>query len=432
MTTTFETLQQEIGLPEKPTKHRYLVVATLFAGIFMAFLDRVNVSILAANVPFLHDMGIQGQPVKVGMLMTIFLFAYGFSNIVITPIVVRRLGPRKTMILCISVWIISLFIGGIASAFALLIVSRVLLGLGEGIYYPLQSVLVKSWIPPQERGRANAIWTIGQSMSPAIAMPLFAYIIALFGWRALFFLCILLNLIPLYMFWAYISDTPKTNKKVNPLELRYIEEGSTSKAETITSKLSFWESVKPFALAYRYWLLVFCYLSMNFIGWGLITWVPAYLSMARGFTWTEMGWLASLPFVAGILFKLLAGWICDRVGKISLIIGVSFFMASMSIYGTAVVNDKYAAALLISAGMGFLAAITPSAWTLLQGMVPSAALATAGGIMNGISTGFAALSPLFIGFMVNLTGSFTTGLFCLVGVGLAGAVSATILNFSRS
>lgn len=136
---------------EEPTKKRFIVVFCLFIGIFIAYLDRVNVSVLAANDPFLIEMGIKGAPVQIGMMMSVFLAAYGVANVLLAPIG-DYLGPRKSMMLCIGLWTASLFLGGIASTFAIIIVSRIMLGVGEGMYYPLQSVFVKNWFPRRNAG----------------------------------------------------------------------------------------------------------------------------------------------------------------------------------------------------------------------------------------------------------------------------------------
>lgn len=168
------------SIQQNPTKKRFIIVICLFIGIFIAYLDRVNVSVLAVNDPFLLEMGIKDTPVRIGMMMSVFLAAYGISNVVLSPIG-DYLGPRKSMMLCIVLRTISLFIGGIATSFMLIIVSRIILGIGEGFYYPLQSVFIKNWFPKQERGRANAAWVVGQSVAPAIAMPFFAWLIGTHG-----------------------------------------------------------------------------------------------------------------------------------------------------------------------------------------------------------------------------------------------------------
>ena len=71
---------------EEPTKKRFIIVFCLFIGIFIAYLDRVNVSVLAANDPFLLEMGIKGAPVQIGMMMSVFLAAYGVANVLLAPI----------------------------------------------------------------------------------------------------------------------------------------------------------------------------------------------------------------------------------------------------------------------------------------------------------------------------------------------------------
>ena len=80
--------------------------------------------------------------------------------------------------------------GGLAGAFLMMIISWILLGIGEGWYYPMQATLVKNWFPPKELGRANATWIIVQSLSPAVAMPFFTMIIGAFGWRLSFFVAL--------------------------------------------------------------------------------------------------------------------------------------------------------------------------------------------------------------------------------------------------
>ena len=62
---------------ETPTRQRVILVIILFVTLLVAFLDRVNVSVLLADNQFLTDMGIKGHPVQMGILMTLFLIAYG-------------------------------------------------------------------------------------------------------------------------------------------------------------------------------------------------------------------------------------------------------------------------------------------------------------------------------------------------------------------
>ena len=48
---------------QKPTRVRVWLVTILFITLFVAYLDRVNISVLIANPQFLRDMGLTRNPV---------------------------------------------------------------------------------------------------------------------------------------------------------------------------------------------------------------------------------------------------------------------------------------------------------------------------------------------------------------------------------
>jgi len=377
-------------------------------------------------------MGIKGQPVQIGMMMSLFLAAYGLANITLSPLG-DYLGPRKAMCICIVLWTISLFVGGFATSFTIFLIARIILGVGEGFYYPMQSLFVKNWIPPQERGRANATWVIGQSLAPAIAMPLFAYVIGNFGWQVSFYLCIAIGFIPLYLLWYHTTDKPSESKKINALELKHIEDGMARerKSGETAEKQTLLQRIKPFATNYQYWLLALWYMCLQFIFWGLISWLPAYLKSARGFTWTEMGWMASLPFIMTVITKAVNGWLNDKIGRSAPLLSVTMLFSAVCVYFAATVSGRYESAILLSLAFGFTSMSTSSAWTLLQGLVPGRSLSTAAGTMNGLATGFSSLSPVIIGAVIGLTSDYESGLLCLVGVGLLASATAGILTLKK-
>lgn len=419
------------NLEEKPTKQRILLVLILLFTVTVAYFDRVNVSVLVANNDFLADMGIKGQPVQIGMMMTVFLIAYGIGNVVLSPIG-DYIGPRKSMSIAIVLWAVSMVIGGLTSLFAIMLASRFLLGIGEGLHFPMQSTYVKKWFPRQERARANAIWFIGTSLAPALAMPVFAWIIGTLGWRTSFGACVAIGLVPLYLVWFYTTDTPAESKRVNALELAHIEAGLEKEASREEGgRQALLENFKMLAANYRFWLLVVYYAVHNFVYWGLLTWLPTYLKTARGFSWTQMGVLASMPFILSIVMKLIGGWASDWVGRRAPFSVIATLGSAVGIYFTATVTNNYAAAALICFGMGVLTLGAPMAFTMLQEMVPGRTISLGAGIMNGLSFCFASLGPLFIGYCISMTGGFDGALYLLVGMALIGFVATSILALQK-
>ena len=417
---------------EKPTAQRKLLAAILFITIFVAYMDRVNVSVLVADDTFLTMMGIKGQPLQMGMLMTAFLIAYGIANVVFSP-VGDYLGPRKAMSLSILLWCVSLAVGGLAPAFGTLVFSRVLLGIGEGMHYPMQSKFVKNWFPPEERGKANSVWLVGQSVAPAVAMPFFAWIVIAMGWRPSFFVLVGIGLVPLLLVWLCTTDTPQEHKRVNRVELLHIERGLEKERDRQAGSetMSVGQSMRVFAYDYRFWLLVVYYVVHTSVWWGMMTWLPSYLKTARGFSWTAMGALASLPYVLGIVGKFAGGYLSDKAGRRAPFMAAAMIGIAAGIFLGATVESNIASAMLLTLAIFASSLGVPSAWSMLQDILPSRVVSTGAGVMNGVANGLSAIAPALIGYFISLTGSYNGGLMYLVGLAVTGAVASIVLAVKR-
>ena len=428
-----ESVQPELPITDlKPSHQRHLLAFILLITIMVAQMDRVNVSVLVADAKFLADMGITGQPVMMGLLMTVFLITYGIANVLLGPLG-DYLGPRKAMCLAILGWEISLVLGGLAPIFMLLVGSRVLLGIGEAMHFPMQSTFVKSWFPPSERGKANSVWQVGIGAAPAIAIPLITMIIYYFNWRFSFYALAATGLIPLLMIWFCTADTPQQHKKVNRLELEHIESGLAKERESQShlEKGTFAESLKGVLLNYKYWLLVIYYVAHNSVYYGALTWLPSYLKASRGFSWAAMGALASLPFWLAILTKIMSGYFCDRFGRRAPMLLVTMIGVGLGMYFSVKVTDNVISAILIAIGIGFIGFGGPACFTLLQDLVPSKTITTSAGIVTGIGNGVAGVAPVAVGFVISLTGQTGSGILFLCILAVVGGLAALILTLQK-
>lgn len=411
---------------------RKVLSFTLLITLLVAYLDRVNVSVIVADSAFLNEMGIAGDAASMGLLMSMFLFTYGVSNMILSPIG-DKIGPKKAMMLAIVFWMGSLVVGGLAPTFAVLIISRFLLGLGEGLHWPMQSKFVKNWFPPMERGKANATWGIALYFGPAVAMPFFAYVIQSFGWRESFVVLILMGLIPLVLLGLLTSDTPSNHPKITREELDYINKGlaEENKKEAELQHASSWENIKTFITDYRYWLLVLYYLGNCAIWWGIISWLPSYLKIERGFTWASMGMVASLPYILATLLCIVGGYLGDKLGQRGWLLVIALMGPTLGLYFGANAADNMTAALLISVGVGCISLGVPSAWTLLQQFVPSKAVGTGAGLMNGVCSILSSFVPLLIGLAIDMTHSYSGGLMLLCAIGFVCACGSSILALKK-
>lgn len=417
---------------QKPTRQRLYVLAILFISLSIIYLDRVNISIIAANAQFLQEMNLAGKPIYIGLLMTSFLIAYGISNVVLSP-VGDLIGPRKAMLIAYVVISLSLLLGGLSGIFGFLLGTRILLGIGEGLYYPMQNTFIKNWFPPKERGRANTAWILGQSLSPAIAMPVFTWIIAEYSWRHTFYFSFVLSLVPLMLIYFFTSNTPRENKYINNSELEIIEEsvpGHIFKSDTF-EKPSIITRSKIYLCNANFWMLLMIFSTNSMLSWGIVTWLPTYLNTERGFSWASVGWMSSLPFIFGLLFKIVSGIVVDRTGKKGLIMLISALLCATGILAGVNITNNYMAAIVISFGIGSSSMQLPCIFTLLQGMVPTEAISSAAGALNGMAVGFGALSPVLIGFILGVSNDFYAVMYLLIGIVMVGALFSLIFALKR-
>ncbi|TGE39266.1 MFS transporter [Desulfosporosinus fructosivorans] len=421
-----------VDLVQKPTRQRVLLGFVLLVTLLVAYVDRVNVSVLLADPIFLEEMGITGKTVKMGLIMTVFLLTYGLSNFMFGP-VCDAIGPRKAMMIAIMLWAISMLIGGLVGTFTLMLAARLILGLGEGLHYPNQGIFVKNWFPPKERGKANAAWQSGVLIGPIFAMPLFAWIITIWGWRETFYILAVLGLIPLLLLWRLVTDTPRENKRINKAELDYIENALKieSEGQVYVKAESLGQRLKSFVKNYRYWVVVCHYTCFCCIWWGMMTWLPSYLKLARGFSWSDMGMLSALPYILSLITLWGCGQLSDKIGRRAPFMAVGFLIAGVSIYFGAYVNDNMTSAILISVGIAGIAITLSGAHSILQSIVSGNTIGTATGVMNGISNFISALSPLVMGYIIALTGGYAGGLMFLVVAAVIGSICMIILTVQK-
>ena len=81
---------------------------------------------------------------------------------------VARFGPRLTAIAGLVIWALTCFWAGASHSYGNLLASRIALGVGEAICYPMTLALVANWFALRERGKATAYWWIGTMIGPML------------------------------------------------------------------------------------------------------------------------------------------------------------------------------------------------------------------------------------------------------------------------
>jgi sugar phosphate permease len=408
---------------QSPSRVRVWLLAILALTVLVAYLDRVNVSVLIAFPHFLEEMGLKNNPVGQGLLMTFFLVAYGLGNILLGP-VGDRLGPRKTMCVALVSWTVPLLAAAMARTVSMLYAAMLVLGLGEALHYPMLIAFVKNWFPREERGKANSSWLLGQMIGPALGMACFALIIAAYGWRAIYWLCAILSMVSIPLVWFFTADRPAQHRWINNAELEHITQGQTQDAAQRDKGVQSDTTWRNFAALIKnpdFCCSAFAFWASASMWWGIMSWLPQYLRVARGFTWAKMGFFSSLPYIFGLVGLISAGVVADRLKRAAPLNCVGLAGCALFIGLGAIVHNSYLSACLLCVALFFKGVSIPMAWTVLQAFVPANMIGQAAGLQNGSAQLVGSLSPMIVGFLIGATGAYTAGLMYLVAFGFLGA-----------
>jgi sugar phosphate permease len=397
------------------SRRRWLIAGVLFLAVISAFFDRISVAILFTDPSFQNAMGQGFNAARLGLLMTVFVFAYGVSGVLL-GFTGDVFGPKWSMAAGAAIWGISMALMGTTSSFSMMLFYRALLGIAEGPQFSLTNALVKQWFPPHEQARANAMWLVGSPLGSAIGFALTIHLVGAYGWRSSFFAYAALNLIvvlPLVL--LLIRDKPA------------VPVVALAAAEREAIRTPYRQRVMQFIKDWRFWALTLFNTCGLIYLWGLNSWLPSYLVRSRHFDLHKSGIYAWLPFVTMFLGMALSSWLSDRLQRRAIVSASALFLAGVSMCLVIVMPGATAAALIVAASSFFWGAGMPPQFALALRILPPGVVSTGIGFHNGIGNIVSAFSPLLIGFLIQATGSFNVGLSVLPVAAAVGALSMALL-----
>ncbi|NIF78751.1 MFS transporter [Paraburkholderia sp. Cy-641] len=391
------------------SRMRWIVVLVLFGSVLVGFFDRISVAVLFNNPDFYNALNVGFNPTKLGFLMTAFLIAYGISSVVLS-IIGDVFKPGKALSVSAVIWGVVMLGMGAAQSFGTMIFGRVVLGIMEGPQFSLIAKIVHRWFPPEERGRANAVWMVGSPIGSAVGFPLTLWLVHAYGWRASFYI---FGVISLFIMAPLIFFTTRDRA-------RYADPESSRQAVAVEAKEKV--DLRLFLKDYRFWLVTAYGCGLLMYLWGLNSWLPTYLERVRHFNLGQMGIYSSLPFILMFIGEVFSGLLADRLGKRAILCFIGLAGAGLLLFAGTQIQDPHVAAIVIALSAGCWGLGLPAQYALAMDIIPVSVTSAGIGVKNGCSNLMGALAPVLIGWIVSTTGSFNTGLLVIVLGSLVGAV----------
>ena len=373
----------------------------LALSVFINYIDRGNLSIAAPLLK--NELAISAS--GLGILLSAFFWSYT-AMLFVCGWFVDRFDASRVLALGYLVWSLSTAATGLVHGFAMLLLARLFLGMGESVAFPCYSKILAHHLPEHCRGFANGAIIAGMKLGPAAGTLAAGLLIANYGWRPVFLGIGLVSLawLPAWMRWMPRRETPTHFA------------GPSPRVVDILRQRPFWATaVGAFCVAYPLYFT--------------ITWLPFYLVREQHLSLRDMVHIAALYYIVDAAAALATGCVADywirrglaagAVRKTAMALG--WTTAAVGFLGCAFAGPYSYLAWLMVAAVG-LGTGNANFWAFTQTLAGPQAVGRWAGLQNGFGNFAGVIGPALTGFTVDWTGHFQVAIGITAAVCLVGAL----------
>ena len=370
----------------------------MLASVTGYAMDGFDLLILGFMLPAItHEFGLSSS--QSGSLVTWTLIGAVLGGVIFGPIS-DRFG--RIRVLTFTILMFSLFTGlcAFAQGYWDLLIYRTLAGVGLGGEFGIGMALIAEAWPAEKRNRASAYVGMGWQLGVLMAAFLTPLLLGIIGWRGMF----LVGLLPALASFLIRRTMGEPEA--------FVKSAAACNDGSLFSRIKLLFRDKTTTKA-SIGILILCSVQ-NFGYYGLMIWMPSYLSKNFGFSLTKSG-LWTAVTVVGMTFGIwLFGMLSDRFPrwKIFLIYQIG---AVVMVVCYAQLTDP---TLMLFAGalMGmFVNGMIGGYGGLISDLYPVRVRATAQNLLFNLGRGVGGFGPLVIGMLVAQV-SFTAAITLLAAI----------------
>lgn len=406
------------------TRARYGVVGFAVSLAALSYLDRIAIAQAAPLIQ--RDLHL--STIELGSILGIFALSYALFELP-SGWLGDLLGPRRVLVRIVAGWSVFTALTGAMWNFWSLYVARFLFGAGEAGGFPNITRAMITWLPRQERVRAQGwLWTAsrwGGAAAPLVVVYLLQYM----SWRWVFLVLGSFGAVWTAWFYRWYRDRPSEHPAVNAAELALMPPTPppVKAAATPWGAMLRNRSVQLLCLQY------FC---LSFGWYFFITWFPTYLHDVFHLSLAQTAVYASWPLLfngAGSLFcgfisVRLAAWTGNVGRSRKALAATGMFGAAATLALSAFMPVVSTVVLMMAISAFFNDWAVPTCWAACMDVGGEYA-GTISGMMNTAANISGFIAATLTGFILHWTGG-NWHLFILVmaGMYIPAAVSWMLLD----
>lgn len=388
---------------------RWIVVTLIFLGILISYVDRGNLSIAAASI--MRDFHL--SPGAMGVLLSAFFWTYAIFQLP-AGYIVDQYGIRLVYGIGFIIWSLASAAIALSSHSAEILGLRMLLGFAESVG-PLASLaFIRQNFSGRNQGLPTSIYISGQNLGPACGALLGTALLARFGWRAMFAVTGLgaLLWVP---FWLLLAPR---------------KQGARVAQTEIAAPRHQWPWIAVLSSP-AFWAMSGCIFFMSYYWYFLLTWMPAYLILARGFSAIGMGRILSMPLFTMAVLNIGFGWLADKlIARNQAIFRTRIAFAAAGLLGASSIlllnllpGPAPVLPILVISICSF-GVTSSSYWAIAQHTPPAFLVGRSIGYLNTLSQIAGATAPVITGWSLGPAHNFR---FAILLAGVAPLIACVLL-----
>ncbi len=289
---------------EQPGWPHYRVLLFSWAGWTFDFYDLILYSFLL--LPIGRELHLSN--VMLSYVLGTSLVATALGGVMF-GLLADRFGRKTVLQWTILTYSVGTFLSGTATNFPLLLIFRVLTGIGVGGEWATGHAYVAETFPAKMRGRFGALMQTGAPIGVALASVVGGFVQPLIGWRGCFFVSVL----PAVMVILIRRRLPESDLWLQ--RQRLVAAGTISKESLALERRNRFLSL--FAPAYRKTFLLALLLAIFDMSayWFTYSWLPGYLQAERQFSLSKSARWILVTQSGGLLGYISFGMIADWLGR---------------------------------------------------------------------------------------------------------------------
>lgn len=359
---------------EKPTRAAWRAIWASIVGYMLDGFDLLILGFALAAITAEFGLG----DAQAGSLATITLIGAVLGGF-IGGILADYIGRVKVLMYSVLVFAIFTGLTGLAPNFFLLALFRFLSGVGLGAEFGVGMTLAAEAWPAHLRARATSYVAMGWQGGVLLAAGISAIVIPTLGWRWLFIIGVLPAIFA-FVVRHHVEEPEhfqeRKARRGDRLPLAQLFENAHATKSSIA--------------------MIVLTSVQNFGYYGLIIWLPSYLSRQYDFSITQSSVWTGVT-VLGMIFGIwLFGELADRIGRKPVFVAFQLG-AVISVFVYSQLSTEIAL-LIGGAVMGmFVNGMMGGYGALMAELYPTSARATAQNVLFNVGRGVGGFAPLVIG-----------------------------------